>query len=424
MNYSVLPDLLAIGGLVVVFVLLLWRADQKRLRFWAFGWILILVHFIAELPPRSTGAFTNVADAVAVSALLLSSVAFVWAGEFLPTAKGRGRLTGLAAAIPDVALCTAFACGSTSVPLFAALTVIGAAVSLPLYCRARREGDIAQRYLPAAFLVIAYGAQLVLIASGRIVPAFIWLLCWHFLAAAIAFRLGSARTTVGVIFTTISFVAWALVFPVAWAVGNWLPDAHVAAGVWNLPKYLVATGLLVTLLEEQMLKFEHASLHDALTGIPNRRMLLGALDRAAYHAARGEPFTLMILDLDLFKEINDRLGHVFGDKLLEKVARRLRGVLRQNDVLARIGGDEFAVLLTGISDRAAVKAVVEKIDAALDRPFVIEEHEYQVGVSAGYALSPGEGVDTAALYALADQRMYEAKQSGRKVPRSADAAGG
>ncbi|HET7307144.1 MAG TPA: GGDEF domain-containing protein [Gammaproteobacteria bacterium] len=417
MNLSVLPDLLAIGGLVAVFVLLLRRTHQTRLRFWAFGWIFVLIHFIAELRPAGAGAITEAGDAIAIAALLSSSVAFLWAGGSMPTSRARETLAGILGAVPDIIFCVVIAYSVTWVPLYAALTVIGGGAALPLYCRRRREYE-SRRYARAGFIVVAYGLQLALVLTDQLDAALIWLLCWHFLAAAVAFRAGAAKRSIGVVFTTLSFVAWALVFPVAMMLSIWLPDVHVAPGVWNLPKYLVATGLLVTLLEEQMFKFEHAALHDALTNIPNRRMLLDGLDKAAGKAARGHPFALMILDLDLFKEINDRLGHMLGDRLLQMVASRLRGIVRQNDTLARIGGDEFAILLPDIDEHPAARVVVDKLEEALRQPFVIENTEYRIGASIGYALSPADGIDTAGLYALADQRMYDAKQAGRKIPKA------
>jgi diguanylate cyclase (GGDEF)-like protein len=421
MNYVILPDLLAIGGLVVVFVLLLGRTQQPRLHFWVVGWLLILVHFFAELPTHGASITGNTLVSIAICALLLSSVAFVWASRAADHA--RMWMLGSCGALFDIAFCVAAIFGMAWPPVYPLLTAVGGAISLIAYCGWKSDAHPEVKYGRAAFIVIAYGIQLALVIAGNITLGVIWLLCWHYLATAIEFRLGATRASIGVVFTTVCFVAWALVFPLGFAMSVWLPDTPIAPGVWNLPKYLVATGLLVTLLEEQRFKFERASLHDALTHIPNRRMLLNALDNAARNASEGQPFAFMILDLDLFKEINDRLGHLIGDHLLQSVATRLRTVVRHNDILARLGGDEFAVLLPSMNDHVAARMVIEKIEKSMREPFVIDNVDYRIGASIGYALAPADGVDARRLYALADKRMYEAKEAGRREPAPLETVG-
>ncbi len=164
--------------------------------------------------------------------------------------------------------------------------------------------------------------------------------------------------------------------------------------------------------EEQL---AYLAYHDPLTGLPNRLMVEQELDLALARARRaGGAAALMFVDLDEFKEVNDRLGHAAGDRLLTAVAGRLRGVLRSTDVLARQGGDEFLVLLADLDDDAALAAesVGTKLLEALREPFVVAGTEVRTGASIGVSLYPVDGSDTEALMRLADAAMYQAKAVG------------
>lgn len=166
-------------------------------------------------------------------------------------------------------------------------------------------------------------------------------------------------------------------------------------------------------LVEQRAQLEHLALHDPLTGLANRALLEDRL-RAAVVKARRErqPFALLLLDLDRFKEINDTLGHEAGDALLREVAARLRRSLRETDTAARLGGDEFSVILPGVA-AAAAQRVAAKLAAALNRPYRVRTAQLEVGASIGIALCPDHGLDAGELLRCADIAMYAAKRSGR-----------
>ena len=152
--------------------------------------------------------------------------------------------------------------------------------------------------------------------------------------------------------------------------------------------------------------------HDPLTGLPNRVLIEQQLDLALARARRSATsVALMFLDLDDFKEVNDRLGHAVGDRLLTGVAARLRGVLRDSDVLARQGGDEFLILLTDLSDDAvrAAEMVGAKVLRSLRDPFVVGTAEVRTAASIGISLFPADATDTEALLRHADAAMYQAK---------------
>jgi diguanylate cyclase (GGDEF)-like protein len=118
---------------------------------------------------------------------------------------------------------------------------------------------------------------------------------------------------------------------------------------------------------------------------------------------------LLFMDLDGFKEINDRYGHETGDLLLVAVARRLVGAIREQDTVARFGGDEFVVVFDGISDRNEAGALVRKVEALFAEPFLVVSHRVSCGVSVGAALYPGDGDDVQRLVVHADMKMYEEK---------------
>lgn len=154
--------------------------------------------------------------------------------------------------------------------------------------------------------------------------------------------------------------------------------------------------------------------YDTLTGLPNRALFSDRIDMALAHARRDKQrLAVMILDLDNFKDVNDTLGHSVGDQLLRSVGSRLRNLLRASDTVARIGGDEFMVLLLNIAWAEAATEVARKIMKAFEKPFILDSHEVYVTSSIGIAAYPkhGEGAET--LVKNADAAMYRAKEQGR-----------
>ena len=151
--------------------------------------------------------------------------------------------------------------------------------------------------------------------------------------------------------------------------------------------------------------------HDALTGLPNRASFQRGLERAIEQArATHGPFSLFLLDLDRFKEINDTLGHSYGDQALQLVAARLRGVLRPGDILARLGGDEFGILLPG-AELSEAERIGARLLSTFHEPFGFEGRSFELGASIGIAAHPDHGGDDAgALLQMADVAMYAAKR--------------
>ena len=161
-------------------------------------------------------------------------------------------------------------------------------------------------------------------------------------------------------------------------------------------------------------KLEFLAHHDVLTGLPNRALFSEHLEQALSLAHREQKgLALLFIDLDEFKPVNDRHGHAVGDILLRQVGMRIRDVLRRSDVVGRIGGDEFMVLLGRIGNPLDAARIAEKVRRALASPFLIDDKALSIGSSIGVALFPEHGHDAVELTRHADQAMYQAKHAGR-----------
>lgn len=154
--------------------------------------------------------------------------------------------------------------------------------------------------------------------------------------------------------------------------------------------------------------------HDALTGLPNRNLFDDRLRTATVKARRhGDRFALMLVDLDRFKSVNDRLGHLAGDALLVEVGQRLQACVRASDTVARLGGDEFAVVLEEVDGPDAVREVAARICADMARPFELAEGQAQIGASVGVVLGPDDAANATELMRRADAALYAVKKGTR-----------
>jgi diguanylate cyclase (GGDEF)-like protein/PAS domain S-box-containing protein len=176
--------------------------------------------------------------------------------------------------------------------------------------------------------------------------------------------------------------------------------------------YILTTDATASRMHERSL---HALAHtDPLTQLPNRRRFEQALAGTAGRARQGDrDCALLYLDIDFFKQINDRYGHATGDDVLVEFARRLRAVVRSSDLVARLAGDEFTVLLHDVRSEADVERVARKILDAVAEPFVLGAHTLEVGTTNGVGLASGGGLDPRALMETADRALYAAKEAGR-----------
>ena len=162
-------------------------------------------------------------------------------------------------------------------------------------------------------------------------------------------------------------------------------------------------------------RVRHMAHHDALTGLPNRLLLIDRVNQAIaqVHRHQKESIALLFIDLDYFKTINDSLGHLIGDRVLQEMAKRLLQCVREGDSVARLGGDEYVIALNALADSSDAALVADKVLEAFNRPFLIEDHELHVSGSIGISFYPTDGTDVQSLMRAADTAMYHAKQKGR-----------
>jgi diguanylate cyclase (GGDEF)-like protein/PAS domain S-box-containing protein len=181
------------------------------------------------------------------------------------------------------------------------------------------------------------------------------------------------------------------------------------------PARMLGAAVDVTERKEMEEIVRHQAYHDALTDLPNRRLFTDIVNLEMARSRRThDKFAVLFLDLDGFKEINDTLGHNTGDELLRGVAERLRHSVRESDSVARIGGDEFNILLSSITRIEDVVAIAGKIVDSFRTPYQINDHRLQVDVSIGISIYPDDARDTETLIKYADTAMYQVKQQGGK----------
>ncbi|MHB8984059.1 MAG: putative bifunctional diguanylate cyclase/phosphodiesterase, partial [Carboxydocellales bacterium] len=186
----------------------------------------------------------------------------------------------------------------------------------------------------------------------------------------------------------------------------------VGTVLFRFPAGIVKRAEDKTLLAFQ--KLNYLSYHDPLTNLPNRTQFNEQLTQALSRACRdGSAVAVMFLDLDRFKLINDTLGHSIGDFLLKKVAKRLTRCVRMGDIVSRLGGDEFTVILPGVTSIQDAAKVAQKIIETLEKPFKLESHELFITTSIGISMYPIDGSDMETLVKNADTAMYLAKEHGR-----------
>ncbi|PLX60096.1 putative bifunctional diguanylate cyclase/phosphodiesterase [Sedimenticola selenatireducens] len=196
---------------------------------------------------------------------------------------------------------------------------------------------------------------------------------------------------------------------------KWQTINSVVDGNGNLTHYV---GIFsdITHIKQSQEKLDHLGHHDALTDLPNRLLLNERLDQAIKHAERHNTLLAVIfLDLDNFKHINDSLGHPVGDQLLQEVARKLLLATRQDDTVARIGGDEFVLLLEDIGKPENAGIAAQKLAAVFAEPFQLEQQAIRITASLGICICPQDGNDSATLLRNADSAMYRAKEEGRNT---------
>jgi diguanylate cyclase len=421
-DWTKLPDLIAVGLLAWAFASVARQCRTFASKNWLAGWYFIVLHFVTLFFRPLPGLWGQIDAVASVLSLVLAAMLFMRAAVPLRAGLNFDIIPPLVASVFAL-----FACAVTFhapqwliwaseailvfVPL--ALTLSTPSWTSPLL---RWSMTALHLGLGLAFWLIrnrADNAELALDAT----------LCMLYLGCALHFWHHCRKATAGALIGITGFLLWASVFFIAPMMQSWFPSAALEEEIWNLPKYIVAVGMILLMLEEQIDHNKHLALHDELTGLPNRRLfqdrLAGALERAR---RAGTQTALLIVDLDDFKSVNDNYGHHAGDQLLQHVAAILSSRIRHSDTVARTGGDEFAVILEPPTSHTEAMIVCRALLDLLHAPMQLNEHTLNVGASVGVAVFPDDGKDMKSLCIHADMRMYEGKRgelfgSGKTVSR-------
>lgn len=194
-----------------------------------------------------------------------------------------------------------------------------------------------------------------------------------------------------------------------WTLSSKLPLRDESGGVIGL----VGITREINEMRQAEVALQHLATHDTLTDLPNRFLMADRLNQLLSRAKRyGSAFAVLFMDIDGFKEVNDSHGHEFGDVVLRAVAQRLTQSVRQSDTVARIGGDEFVVILETAQGAQAADTVAQHVQHALRRPISLGKHRVRVTVSIGISWYPQHGEDVDTLLRAADSAMYRAKKEG------------
>ncbi len=411
MDWSKLPDLIAFGLLAGAFASVARQSHTPISRHWLNAWLLIVAHFAAFMFSPLPGWAGDVASLAGLLVLIWAGVLFMRAAvPYRAEPSSRTMLVVLLLAYtlytlvlelngPQWLLRGAaifFAVGPLTVALgslkgfkhFLRWVAVGLPCGLAVFLlEVEGRSDGGALALNAILFTVYFGAAV-----------HIWYM----------YR----RATAGAFITTAGFFLWANVFTVA-PLTEWLfPQLHLESEVWNLPKYVVAVGMILILLEDQIAHNKHLALHDELTGLPNRRLFQDRLASALERARRTRTRTALgILDLARFKQVNDTLGPPMWDLLLERVGHLFNDRVRRSDTVARTGGDEFAVILEGPTSMVEARHVGQSLLDLLKEPLLLKDRLVKVDASMGAAVFPDDAEDMEQLFIRADLRMYEHKRN-------------
>ena len=335
MNWSGIPDVAAVTLLICAFASVARHSHTPVSGLWLTGWLMILLHFAAGLFISAPGILGNLV-------LVLFSASLAWAGVLF-----------MHASIPhrnDVSSRWMLWSLWTSNLLYLTLLSFAyearwalnlAAVVLGLCPLAITLASIRTVNHPLRWILVSlYGALSIFLLIFQYRSGNGADLAWNailfniYLGCCIYFAYAFRRNTAGVFVTITGFFTWASVFMVAPMMRALQPQVHIESEVWNLPKFVVAVGMMLLLLEDQIEHNKHLALHDPLTGLPNRRLFKDRMAIAVERSRRtGTEMALLVIDLNDFKQVNDTMGHHIGDLVLQRVASTFAERVRRSDTV-------------------------------------------------------------------------------------------
>ena len=417
MDWSRLPDVAAVALLTCAFASAAKRGQTVDSGVWLVGWLMVVLHFAAFMFDDVRGLVGTVATFIGLCALAWAGLLFTWAAVPYRDRLSSRWLLGIMVfnntlylTIASFAPHAVWALDVAAI-LFGALPLLVTLVSV-------RTSNFSQRWL-IAIIYCSLSAFLLAFQNRPVNGSDLALdavFCTVFLGACVHFCYTYWRATTGAFITITGFFAWSLVFVAGPIIQAYLPDLHLQDEVWNLPKYLVAVGMILLLLEDQIEHNKYLALHDDLTGLPNRRLFQDRLGSAIERARRlGTQAALLLVDLDHFKNVNDTFGHHAGDQVLARVASVLTGRVRRSDTVARTGGDEFSIVLEEPTSRQDAENVCNSLMQLLGEPLSVDQHTVTVGASVGLAIFPDDANTSESLCIAADLRMYSEKYGSREA---------
>jgi diguanylate cyclase (GGDEF)-like protein len=414
-EWSRLPDVGAVALLTCAFVSVAKRGQTSESGVWLIGWLMIVLHFFAQIFQNISGPVGDAAAFISLCALVWAGLLFTWAANPYRSRLSSRWMLGIMVGTNTLYLAITIFAPDAVTALTVAAILFGV-LPLALALATIRITRYSQRWL----IVILYCALSAFLLAFQNRPgngsnlALNAVLCAVYLGAAIHFCHAYWRPTTGAFITITGFFAWALVFVVGPLTLAYLPSLQLESEVWNLPKYLVAVGMILLLLEDQIEHNKYLALHDELTNLPNRRLFQDRLTSALERARRlGTQAALLLVDLDHFKNVNDTFGHHTGDLVLTRVAEILGRRVRRSDTVARTGGDEFSIVLEEPTSREDAEHVCNSLMQLLAEPLSVDDHTVTVGASVGMAIFPDDATTSESLCIAADLRMYNEKYVSR-----------
>lgn len=422
LDWTKLPDLAAVALLTCAFASVARRGQKPVSGLWLTGWLLIALHFAAFMFLSAPGNWGLLSADIGLASLTDAGLLFVYASiPYRHESTSRWMLGGVLFT-NSLYVCLADASPAADWALVPAALLFGL-VPLSVAILAVRRFQHILRWM---MVIINCGLSVFLLFVQRrsgngLELALDGVLFTVYLSCALYFWAAYRRASTGAFITIAGFFAWASVFVVGPLMAAFYPNAHVESEVWNLPKYVVAVGMILLLLEDQIAHNKYLAFHDDLTGLPNRRLFQDRLAVALERARRSTTKAgLLVIDLNRFKQVNDTWGHHAGDLLLQQVSMLFVGRVRTCDTVARTGGDEFSVIIEDISGNESAQQVAQSLIENLDEPLEIGGRTIRIGASIGIAVYPDDASEMEALCIAADMRMYDEKNvvRGLKPPSS------
>lgn len=414
LHYSALPYLIAFAALVFVFRSMMRHYVGEKLDFWLRGWIFLLLHFTAQLLSIGEGAWRTGIATISLLTLEMAGIVFIRAASSIDLFAVQA-IYATAWVIALMGYSTLAIWGVTlAVPYYIAVAILAASVTLLNY-QVRSRRSAADNIFSFSFTLLLPLLLAGLVRRHQMAYGIDTTLSWLYLLAGIRYWQRSKQKTTGVLTAVIGFFAAAATFPIGQTIQqSYTPDIEINTAIRSIPKLMIAIGVLLTFLEEEIERTEHLALHDPLTGLPNRRLLEDRLGNMLERAERNQiRAAVLMIDLNGFKQINDTYGHAVGDEFLREAALRLGTHVRKADTLARSGGDEFTVLVSDIMQSDGAEILARKLQGELDQPVAVRDLQLCVSASIGVALYPEDGRTANELCAKADAEMYQSKRHAK-----------